>query len=110
MHKSATNDAKTSNYHVKNIEPVMVGSGAQARLFTLAPGETIPWHYHHEATDHSFVLGGELTVLTRAPEEGARTLGIGSEYRIAAATSHVPSDRQPLRSRMLVPAAPGREI
>jgi len=34
--------AKTLNYQVKSIEPVVIGSDVQARLFTLAPGDTIP--------------------------------------------------------------------
>jgi quercetin dioxygenase-like cupin family protein len=36
----------TSNYRVKNIETIMKGSDVQARVFTLAQGDTIPWHFH----------------------------------------------------------------
>ncbi len=32
---------------------------------TLAPDQTIPWHYHSEITDHYFVLTGALTIETR---------------------------------------------
>ena len=39
----------------------------QARLFTLAPGEAIPWHYHPQSTDHYFVLAGVLSMYTREP-------------------------------------------
>jgi hypothetical protein len=34
--------AQGEGYTVKSIETVAVGSDVQARLFTLAPGETIP--------------------------------------------------------------------
>jgi quercetin dioxygenase-like cupin family protein len=53
--------AQRPNFKVKSIEPIMTGSDMQARLFTLAPGETIPWHYHETAADHYFVLEGALT-------------------------------------------------
>jgi hypothetical protein len=36
----------------------VVGSGIQVRIFTLEPGDVIPWHYHSESTDHYFVLRG----------------------------------------------------
>src|SRR5450759_578233 len=51
-----------SNYQVKRVEPVMVGSDMQARLFTLAPRDKIPWHCHSECADHYFVLEGTLTI------------------------------------------------
>ncbi len=39
---------RRSNYQVKHVEPVMVGSDMQARLFTLAPRDEIPGHRHIE--------------------------------------------------------------
>jgi len=59
--------AQRTGYTVKSIEPVAVGSDVQARLFTLAPGETIPWHFHSSVTDWYFVLQGTLTIETGAP-------------------------------------------
>ena len=50
--------AQSQGYTVKSIAPVAIGSDVQARLFTLAPGETIPWHYHSAVTDWYFVLEG----------------------------------------------------
>lgn len=91
MEKS-TNDAKMSNYRVKNTEPVITGSDVRARLFTLAPGDVIPWHYHRAAADHYFVLQGELTISTRRPEE-TRTVRVGSNYRIAPGSPHLIANR-----------------
>lgn len=34
--------AQSQGYTLKSIEPVTLGSDVQARLFTLAPGETVP--------------------------------------------------------------------
>ena len=65
--------AQTPNYRVKSIATVMKGSDVQARVFTLAPGDTIPWHFHQASADHYFVLEGLLTIMTRHPEE-ARTI------------------------------------
>ena len=71
---------KRTNYTVKNVETVAARKDVQARLFTLAPGEVIPWHSHSEITDHFFVLDGELTVETRAPDD-YRTLASASVTR-----------------------------
>ena len=49
---------------MKSVEPVVVGTDIQVRVFTLADGDVIPWHYHSESTDHYFVLRGQLTIGT----------------------------------------------
>src|SRR5215211_1829412 len=57
-----------SDYEVKNVEPIVVSNDIQVRVFTLAQGDVIPWHYHRESTDHYFVLQGALTIETRGPD------------------------------------------
>ena len=106
MEKSATNDVKTSNYQVKNIESVMAGSDVHARLFTLAPGEVIPWHYHPETADHYFVLQGDLTISTRRPEE-TRTVGVGRNHRLAPGTPHLIANRSAADCQFLLLQAVG---
>ena len=59
---------------------------------TLAPDDVIPWHCHREAADHYFILQGELTISTRRPE-GAQTVGLGSNYRIAPGRPHLIANR-----------------
>ena len=61
--------AQSAGYTVKSVEPVAVGSDVQARIFTLAPGEAIPWHFHSAVTDWYFVLEGALSIETRAPSD-----------------------------------------
>jgi quercetin dioxygenase-like cupin family protein len=51
--------AQGQGHTVKSIAPVAFGSDVQARLFTLAPGETIPWRFHRRTADE---LGGECKV------------------------------------------------
>jgi quercetin dioxygenase-like cupin family protein len=78
-----------SNYSVKSVETVVDGSDVKARIFTLAPGDVIPWHYHQNSTDHYFVLAGELSISTREPEVTAKSIPVGSSYKITAGTPHL---------------------
>ena len=51
---------------IKHVEPVLKSSDVLTRIFTLAPGDTIPWHYHQHSADHFFVLeGGAFDLNTR---------------------------------------------
>ena len=79
---------KKSNYSVKNVEPIISAAHAQARIFTLAPGQNIPWHHHREVTDHYFVLRGTLTIKTRDPDS-EREFEIGNRHRIMPGTAHL---------------------
>ena len=85
----ASEHATASAYKVKRIEQVVKGSDVQARVFTLAPGETIPWHYHRESTDHYFVLEGVLSISTREPDIKRKTLQVGATYKIFPGTQHL---------------------
>ena len=93
--------AQSEGYTVKSIEPIAVGSDVQARLFTLAPGETIPWHFHSAVTDWYFVLEGALSIETRAPAE-RRELTIGQTFHIAPKTAHFISNRSAADTRFLL--------
>ena len=84
--------APKANYSVKNIEVVAKGVDVQVRVFTLAPGEVIPWHRHSESTDHYFVLRGALTINTRKPD-AERILDIGGRYKITPGAEHLISNR-----------------
>ena len=103
----AKEQQKRTNYTVKNVETVAAGKDVQARLFTLAPGEVIPWHSHSEIADHFFVLGGELTVETRAPDD-YRTLGIAERCQIKAGHAHQTSNRGTRDCRFLIVQGVGR--
>ena len=79
----------------------MIGSDVQARLFTLAPGETIPGHFHSAVTDWYFVLEGALSIETRAPA-GRRELGVGEAYHIVPKTAHLITNRSEADTRFLL--------
>src|SRR5215471_12852514 len=93
--------AHGAGYTVKSIEPVAVGSDVQARLFTLAPGEAIPWHFHSSVTDWYFVLQGTLSIETRAPADH-QLLGLGATYRIPPKTAHLVTNRSNSDTRFLL--------
>jgi quercetin dioxygenase-like cupin family protein len=76
-----------SDYEVKNVEPVVVSNDVQVRVFTLAHGDVIPWHYHRESTDHYFVLRGTLTIETRDPDNRC-VLPVGERYKILPGITH----------------------
>ena len=79
----------------------MLGADVQARIFTLAPGEVIPWHLHSETTDHYFVLSGRLTVETRSPED-RQTFAVGERYKIMPGNAHMLSNREKTDSQFLL--------
>ena len=99
--KNGQDTSKKPNYSVKNIEPVVIGTDVQARIFTLAPGEFIPWHRHSESTDHYFVLHGTLTINTRKPDN-EHILEIGGRYKITPDTEHLISNREATDCRFLL--------
>ena len=86
---TASGPVKTLPYKVKRVETVVKGSDVQARVFTLAPGEFIPWHYHRESTDHYFVLEGVLTISSRERDVMATNFPVGGTHKIAPGTPHL---------------------
>ena len=93
--------AQGAGYIVKSIEPVAIGRDVQARLFTLAPGETIPWHFHSAVTDWYFVLEGALSIETRAPAD-RQLLAAGGTYRIPPKTAHLIANGSDADTRFLL--------
>jgi quercetin dioxygenase-like cupin family protein len=84
------NTRSPPSYAVKNIETVANGSDLRARLYTLAPGDMIPWHFHSQITDWYFCLGGCLRIEMRAsPAE---------ELLAASKTYSIPPGTRRLRS------------
>jgi quercetin dioxygenase-like cupin family protein len=100
---NASTDAalKGPNYSVRDVEVVVTGADVQARVLTLAAGDTIPWHYHSETTDHYFVLRGGLTIVTQNPD-GEHELGVGDRHRIMPGTAHLLSNRRTTECQFLL--------
>lgn len=79
--------AAKPDYAVKAIETIAAGTDVLARLYTLAPGDVIPWHFHNHVSDWYFCLAGQLSVETRAPR-AHQVLDAGDRYEIPARTAH----------------------
>jgi quercetin dioxygenase-like cupin family protein len=77
------------------------GTDVRVRLFTIAPGEIIPWHYHSQSTDHYFVLEGALTVQTRNPEQ-LSIVKTGGSHRLPAQMAHQISNQSARDCRFLL--------
>ena len=90
-----------AGYSVQSVETVAEGSDMQARLFTLGPGEVIPWHFHSAVTDWYFVLAGKLSIETRAPRADL-SVPVGESYKIAAKTAHLISNKTDAPCRFLL--------
>jgi quercetin dioxygenase-like cupin family protein len=68
-------------------ETVMDGADMRARVYTLAAGQRIPWHYHSKIADAFFCLEGPMVVETRAP--GAKhLLHAGDRCTVPPMTAH----------------------
>jgi len=91
----------SSGYVVKSIEPVAIGKDVETRVFTLALGEKIPWHFHSVTTDWFFVLEGTLSIETRAPANH-QTLRIGARYQVPPKTAHLVVNRSDADTRFLL--------
>jgi quercetin dioxygenase-like cupin family protein len=94
--------AKAPGYKVKCIEPVVKSTDVQARVFTLAPGDRIPWHYHRHSTDHYFVLEGVLSISTREPDLKVRSFPVGSRYKTGPGTPHLVANDSDADCRFLL--------
>jgi mannose-6-phosphate isomerase-like protein (cupin superfamily) len=81
--------------------------GPSVRLFMLAPGDVIPWHFHSAVADVFFVLDGELTVETRAPDDW-RALGVGQRHRVNPGHAHQTSNRGAHDCRFLIVQGVGK--
>ncbi|MDP6350814.1 MAG: cupin domain-containing protein [Alphaproteobacteria bacterium] len=68
---------------------------------TLAPGETIPWHYHTNVVDRFYCLEGLLAVETRAPR-ARHALAPGEACTVAEKTAHLATNVGQARCRFLL--------
>jgi quercetin dioxygenase-like cupin family protein len=75
------------NYQIAGHEMVAEGADLWVQILTLAPGQSIPWHYHSEISDSFVCLEGPMVVETRAPRATYR-LEAGQRCSVAPKTAH----------------------
>ncbi len=83
----ALSSSEERPYSVQKVETALESADLQVRLFTLAAGEVIPWHYHSNVADVFVGLEGVVLVETRAPR-GRHTLRPGEHCHVPAKTAH----------------------
>ncbi len=99
--------SKTLPYRVSKREVVAEAAELSVKVFTLAPGELVPWHSHSEIDDVFFCLEGEVGVETRSPERKWR-LGPGERCTVKARTEHLVTNGAPGTSRYLLVQGVGK--
>jgi quercetin dioxygenase-like cupin family protein len=87
MENSMSALSKNQNYTIKGSELILADKNVQARVITLAPNESIPWHYHSETTDHYFVLSGTLEIDQR-DRNGQLSLNTGERHQLRPGIAH----------------------
>jgi mannose-6-phosphate isomerase-like protein (cupin superfamily) len=96
----------TRPYQIESIEEVLRSDQFHVRRFTLAPGESIPWHLHPATRDDYYILSGSLQIELRDPQEIV-TLAAGETYRIERGRPHHNSNPGEQRCVFLLIQGPG---
>lgn len=78
-------------YSVKSVEEIFRSEQYSVRRFTVAPGESIPWHEHPSTHDDYYMLEGRLLIELREPGEKI-TLSAGDTYRVQTGRPHCNSN------------------
>ncbi len=81
-------------YTIVGRELVGQVEGMRVQILSLAPGETVPWHYHTIVCDIFVCVEGTTIVTTRAPdgEETRRVLAPGEHFMVTAPMPHEVSE------------------
>jgi quercetin dioxygenase-like cupin family protein len=74
-------------YELAGRELVAEGVDLRVQVLTLAAGQSVPWHYHSETTDHMVCLEGPMVVETRAPRQ-THLLNKGDRCAVPPKTAH----------------------
>jgi len=99
--------AKARPYEVSKREVVAKTGELSVTLFTLAPGESVPWHLHSEICDDFFCLEGRIGVETRTPK-AKHLLNPGERLRVPPRTAHLVINADSGTSRYLLVQGVGR--
>ena len=93
--------SETASYEVERRETVAGTGDLRVRLYTLAPGQEVPWHYHSQITDTFFCLEGTLSIETRAPSDH-HVLSVGESRSVSPNTAHRVTGHKGNRVRFLI--------
>ncbi|HKO09398.1 MAG TPA: cupin domain-containing protein [Alphaproteobacteria bacterium] len=94
-------------YKISKREVIAETPELSVKVFTLAQGEVLPWHFHSEIDDIFFCLEGRIGVETRAPE-AKRVLRPGERLTVPARTEHLVTNAGSGTSRYLLVQGVGK--
>ena len=77
------------------------------KVFTLAEGQEVPWHFHSNITDTFFCLEGVLSVETTSPE-AQNLMAIGESCAVPSGVAHRVSGQDGKSCRFLIVQGVGR--
>jgi len=95
------------DYTIAGSETVAEGADLEVSILTLDAGQSVPWHYHSEITDHFVCLEGELILETRAPRAEHR-LKPGQRCAVPPKTAHHVHGRDGTACKFLIIQGVGR--
>jgi quercetin dioxygenase-like cupin family protein len=89
------------DYPIARTETVAEGADLEVSVLTLDAGQSVPWHYHSEITDHFVCLEGELVVETRAPRVEYHLMP-GQRCAVPPKTAHYVHGRDGIACKFLI--------
>ena len=90
-----------ASYEVEAMEVVAISRDVRVVAFTLAAGQSIPWHRHSTADETIFCLEGEVEMEVREPQRSFR-VRLGERGAIPADQVHRVLNAAPGRTRFLL--------
>jgi quercetin dioxygenase-like cupin family protein len=103
----AASPSEALPYKVSKREVIAKTAELSVTLFTLAPGEALPWHFHSEIADIFFCLEGRIGVETRSPK-AKRVLQVGERLSVPPRTEHLVTNADTGTSRYLLVQGVGK--
>jgi len=88
-------------FEVEKFEIVDQVPNLRVVIFTLAPGQFVPWHIHTEITDKFFCLQGRMVVSHKGDLKSAE-FGVGESYTVPPGTPHQVSGKDGQRCRFAI--------
>jgi mannose-6-phosphate isomerase-like protein (cupin superfamily) len=75
-------------YEVERRSHYAARPGFRIAELQISPTQTIPWHYHTEAQDTFYVVGGTIRIFLREPDE-AVCLTVAQTYAVRPGRPHL---------------------
>ena len=85
--KGTALNPSSDEYPTEQRETLAEAPGLRVRLLGLAPGQSVPWHFHTQISDTFICLRGPMRVATLNPQE-EHVLEAGDMHAVPPGTPH----------------------